>query len=105
MKPHIKRCFICDRLLTDFGEAVVHFREIQAGGHFSDDYQAAESECRRRRIRLIHHVNQHDRELSVGDANAERSHAMTVTIGSGGDTTRASDAGASIVYGVSSSFP
>ena len=86
MNAPLKRCFICDRLLTDFGKAIVHLREIQAGGHFSDDYQVAESECRRLRMRLKQHVNQHDREPSVGDANADRPHAMTVTIGLRGDT-------------------
>jgi hypothetical protein len=70
MNSHIKRCFICDRLLIYFGKAVAHLHEIQACGHFSYDYQVAESECQRLRKRLLQHVNQHDREISVGDSDA-----------------------------------
>ena len=66
MNPPTRRCFECDRLLTAFGEAALHFREIKRvrlrTDSPRDEYRIAESKCQRLRMILLRHLNQHDRE-------------------------------------------
>ena len=69
MNPHTNCCLRCDRLLTAFGEAVLHRHEIKRARRQSEfpelEYQSAESKCQRLRTRLLRHLNQHEHGISV----------------------------------------
>jgi hypothetical protein len=84
MNQNISGCKRCDQLLTEFGEAVLHFTEIKKSrgqsesGEGFGEYRSAQSECQRLRFLLLLHLNQHELEVSVKDSTVGEADASSL---------------------------
>jgi hypothetical protein len=77
----VNRCFRCDQLLCDLGQALLRFHEVENmlwepqltdDANLSDDYRRAKAECARLRIQLMMHLDLHDSLEDSGKSNFRR---------------------------------